>query len=433
MKVLLANFNNHENYSGMYSLAALASYIDTIPGVQVQVIDAIRQPFYQILTTFKPDIVGLTSYTVWYGKVVAEAHKIKSILPSCKIVIGGHHITSMPESLRAPPFDYAIMGEGEEALASLCRGEQNIKGLISTNVAPENDRCTATLQLSDPVEVGSLPVVDLPRYTDISNYSRGLVGLVASRGCLYNCKYCNIRAMSKKVRLYPVERVAKEIQLYYDSLKARIMIFWDDVFGLDRDWTLALIEELRKRNLLGKIQFHIHVRANTATEERCALWKELGVVAWNMGLDFGDDAMLKATKGNDCSIEKNKESLLMAHRHGFSTGGSVIFGAPGESIDAMNKTLEFMAWYADMKDRNLIGKGSSIWFFVATALPRTEWWQIAESRGKVRWDMDCGRLSLHNWKDHFLLDDSVTEAQFSQVHEQAKRLMTRINGAWSEP
>jgi radical SAM superfamily enzyme YgiQ (UPF0313 family) len=123
----------------------------------------------------------------------------------------------------------------------------------------------------------------------------------------------------------------------------------------------------------------------------------------------------------------------MAHKYGFSTGGSVIFGAPGETINELNKTVEFMRWYADMKDRGQIGRGSSIWFFIATPLPRTGWWAIAESKGKVRWDMDCGRLSLHNWKDHFLLEDSVSEQQFNGIHEEAKRLMAKINGVWSEP
>jgi radical SAM superfamily enzyme YgiQ (UPF0313 family) len=305
MRILLVNFNNHESYSGMYSLAALASYIDTILGIEVKVVDAIRQPFYHILTTWRPDIVAMTSYTVQYGKTVEQAHKIKALLPSCKLVIGGHHITSMPESL-VPPIDCAILGEGEVALGALCKGEQNIKGLITSAVPAQNNCCKASLELCDPVDVSTLPVVNLPKYTEISNYSRGIVGLVASRGCFYNCKYCNIRAMTKQVRLYPVDKVVKEIQLYYDVLKCRIMIFWDDVFGLDKDWTQALIAGLRNKNLLGKIQFHIHVRANTATEERCQLWKELGVVAWNMGLDFGDDVILKAKKATIVQLIKTR-------------------------------------------------------------------------------------------------------------------------------
>lgn len=432
MRVLLINFNNHEVYSGMYSLAALASHIER-PGIEVRVMDALRQPFYETLVSWKPDIIGITSYTVWYGKVVEHAHKIKALLPSCKLVIGGHHITSLPESFVSPPFDYGIIGDGEEALTSLCEGKI-IKGVISRKVPVDADnRCTVQFEHCDPVDVSTLPVVDLPKYTERSNYAQGLVGLVASRGCHYNCKYCNIRAMSKNIRLYPVERVAREIQLYYETLKTKTMIFWDDVFGLDVNWMNNLISELDRKSLLGRIQFYIHVRASTVTEERCQLWKKLGVVAWNMGLDFGDDTMLKETKGNDCSVGTNKEALLMAHRYGFSTGGSVVFGAPGETIQQMNRTLEFMAWYADMKDKGMIGPASSIWFFVATPLPRTEWWRIAESSGKVRWDMDCGRMSLHNWNDHFLLDSSVTDDQFKWVHEHAKRLMARINGVWSEP
>lgn len=121
----------------------------------------------------------------------------------------------------------------------------------------------------------------------------------------------------------------------------------------------------------------------------------------------------------------------MAKRYGIATGGSVIFGAPGEIIDDMKETLAFMKWYADMIQNGLCS--GSIWGFIATPLPGTQWWDIAEKKGKVSWDMACERLGLHNWKEHFLLDDSVSEEQLNWVHEEFKKLMIRINGRWDEP
>ena len=46
------------------------------------------------------------------------AKKIKKMYPHIKLIIGGPHITTLPESLDAI-FDYAILGQGEERLYKL--------------------------------------------------------------------------------------------------------------------------------------------------------------------------------------------------------------------------------------------------------------------------------------------------------------------------
>lgn len=431
-KVLLINFHNNQTYSAMYNLVALASYLEK-ENIEVQVIDGIRQPIWDIIKTWKPDIIGLTSYTIFYKNVVEYGLKIKQYITTnninSKIIIGGNHITSAPVSMKVPPFDYACVGEGEEVLVQLCKALKaetplsSIKGLI--------DHPTSDTDKSSPVDINKLPVVRLDKYTPIDFYKDGMVGIVGSRGCAWNCHYCSIRTMSKAIRFRPINTVVDEIQMCYDKLGSRTIACWDDTFSINLNWLQSLIEDLDKKKLLGKIQYHVHMRASIVNEERCELMKKMGVTVWNMGLDFGSDKILKQAKGTDSSVEKNKEALLMAHRYGIATGGSVIFGAPGETIDHMKETLLFLDWYSDMIQKGLCS--GSIWGFVATPLPGTEWWKYAESIGKVSADMDYNKLGLHNWNDHFLLDKSVTENDFNWVHNEFKRLMIKINGSWSEP
>lgn len=438
MRILLVNFHANDPSHGMYGLAWLATYIQDV--CEVMVVDALRENYYDAVRRFNPDWIGMTAYSHWYREVLDKAIETKKLFPRVKIVLGGPHITSLPRSFWNPPFDCAIIGEGEEALRDLSAGRDPkfIKGVITKHFNNGNDFA----QHTDPFNVKKMGVVRLDKYTRVQNYRPGIAGIVTSRGCYFNCQYCSMRSMIKGVRLRPRDIVAEEIRLCYERLGTRFMVFWDDVSLLNMEWTDGLIEELYRRGLLGKIRYEIHARASSMTDERCRQWHRLGVCSLNMGLDFGSDRMLKLVKGPDSSIEKNKEALLMGGRYGFETRCSFIFGGPTETIEEMKETLDLMTWYAIMKEKGLI-KGD-IWFFVATCLPGTQWWDMALQKGenskgsatakaalsKVSWDMDLRRLWLHNWKDHFMLEDNISEEEINWVNEEAKKRMARINGSW---
>lgn len=419
-KVLFVSFNNSQTDSGLYALSALATYIR--PYAEVKVIDGIKQDLFGTIDQFCPDLICIPSYTVFHKGVVEHAKRIKEYVPNVKLVLGGYHITSMPSSFQNPPFDYAILGEGEEALKKLIHGETDILGLITQPCGVVE---------SDSVDISTLPVVDLPNLTNRDFYS-GAVGMVSSRGCYFNCEYCAIRSMSRGVRFRSVEIVVDEIELYHNKLGAQHIIFWDDVFGLNSEWLTEFIAMLEQRKLLGKITYSIHVRASSVTRKRCELWKRMGVVFWNMGLDFGDDVMLAKVKGGGSTVQKNKDAVLLGGEYGFRIGASVIFGAPEEKFEQMVNTLVFLQWFGDQKFSGKIHPNSAIWFFICTPLPNTKWWAWGIEHKRFDSSIDLEKLSLHNWKDHLLLDESISEEQINWIHEDAKKHMIRINGSFAE-
>jgi magnesium-protoporphyrin IX monomethyl ester (oxidative) cyclase len=91
-------------------------------GDEVRVYDADveDQPLAEFLAEFRPHLVGITANTPQVKQVWRTAAAIKQELPQVPVVLGGPHVSVVTEeldfeSLRQPPVDLVVRGEGEGA------------------------------------------------------------------------------------------------------------------------------------------------------------------------------------------------------------------------------------------------------------------------------------------------------------------------------
>ncbi len=426
MKVLLIQPVNHEVYSGMYNLVTLAAHVENY--AQVKLLDPMREPLTTTLLSWKPDIVGLTAYTVHYPAAIKIAEKVKQILPSALRVLGGVHITCLPESLH-PIFHLGIMGEGEETLEEVCRTPREGLNDLYGVCFHHGDSIVINVGRSPP-DVENLPVPKQLNYISKEYFSQGITCMIGSRGCPFRCEFCYSKAVHRDVRYYPTERVVAEMKYQYKKMASKLIIMWDDTFVLDRNRLAAMREEMEKQGILGKVNLGIHMRTSVVDEDLMILLKGLGVSNLNVGLESGSNRVLEQAKGKGATVEKHKECIELGHKYGINVDGSFIFGMPGEKIEDMKKTLEFMEWLHLKKQQKIFTGG--FWIFVATPLPGTSWWRHAFKSKRVSPLMDWSRLSLHNWKEALLLDEDVPRDQFYEVFEKAKVLMKQVTGYYAE-
>src|SRR5262249_26826685 len=69
----------------------------------------------------RPDVLGLSCTTISVTNGSRVAQQVKAALPGCVTVVGGAHVSAVPErTLESfPAFDYGIVGEGEHSLVEL--------------------------------------------------------------------------------------------------------------------------------------------------------------------------------------------------------------------------------------------------------------------------------------------------------------------------
>lgn len=58
--------------------------------------------------------------TETFSKAIEAARKIRQRNPDILIIIGGHHISALPQKL-SPEFDIGVIGEGENILLELMK------------------------------------------------------------------------------------------------------------------------------------------------------------------------------------------------------------------------------------------------------------------------------------------------------------------------
>ena len=192
---------------------------------------------------FQPDIIGITSVTSSIYKAAKLARMIKRKKPEIKIVVGGPHITAVPEETmsRFPEIDIAVIGEGEDTFNDLiCNIENNspLKDLPGI-LFRENDRLVKTDARALIKNLDDLP---FPAWDLIDNFpwsykaaafkckSQPATYIISSRGCPHLCIFCDTSVFSRQYRAFSAEYMIEMIKHLKTNFGIKEIIFEDDTF-----------------------------------------------------------------------------------------------------------------------------------------------------------------------------------------------------------
>ena len=200
----------------------------------------IRSWLQDFLTDFQPEVVGISSMSFQYDSAVTVMSICRQYAPRAKLVLGGYHATlshiELTSGAVAPPFDYLIRGEGEEAFAALIdavdgrRSFEEVPGLSWGDDGTYRHNPTAKL-----LDIQRMPLPDRSvRVLDgFVYFDRQLDCVETSRGCTMTCTFCSITGMyGASFRCHAVDRVIADLT----ELKrrgTRTVLLVDDNITLD--------------------------------------------------------------------------------------------------------------------------------------------------------------------------------------------------------
>ncbi len=365
------------------------------------------------LRQHKPDLLAISSTSVRYDLACRMAEVAASL--NVPTILGGIHITTLPESL-SPHVVAGVIGEGERTLCELVEHMMEHDGFETASlhdirglVFYDGDRLvqTAPREPVDPLD--QLPPPDRSLAVPSPEHAY----MFTSRGCPYRCVFCaSCRAWPGKVRFFSAERVVSEIEQLVVDHGVRVISFYDDLFIANRPRLDEIARLLHRRGLAGSVRFTCNARVNLVDDDLCRTLRRIGVVSVNLGLESGTDRVLSWLKGSGVTVEDNRRAIATIRRHGLLAQGSFIIGSPDETREEIEATYRFI------REQPL----SLVDVYVLRPYPGTPVWDEAVARGLASPTMDYGSITHRDVLDP---DRLINLSRTIDSHEM-KRIYARF-------
>ncbi|MFH0837581.1 MAG: radical SAM protein [Candidatus Aenigmatarchaeota archaeon] len=335
----------------------------------------------------KPDMLGVCVLSQSIDDAIHVMEEARKQNPDIKIVMGGYHITLLPELL-PKIVDVGVLGEGEATFYELVQlaivGKFGKKWFSHIRGVCYNDGekivCTEPRGFFENLDDLPHPKRQMCDYT-------GIIGVFTSRGCPYNCIYCSSsKFWKRKFRVHSADYVIDEINLLIERFKPHTIHILDDLFLADKKRFDELHQKIIANGINKKISFRAFVRANLVDEDVIRKMKEMGFVLVRFGAETGSERLLKILKGGTVSIEDGQRTIDLCHKYDIPVSASFMFGIPGETLDDLQATYDFLE-----KNRDKKFKIDGFFYFVP--FPGTQIWEFAKKEGYIDKNTDFTKLN----------------------------------------
>jgi radical SAM superfamily enzyme YgiQ (UPF0313 family) len=319
---------------------------------QIRIVDENVQHFVPQADNFRPDLVGLTSYTTNIPRAYELAAYYRQ--QGIPVVIGGYHASAVPEEVQRFA-DVAFVGQAEGAWSQL------LQDLKAGNLQPVYEGGI------HPPEGLPLPRRDLYPHRYLFD------AVMTSQGCPYRCEFCSVwKAHDKRYETRPVAEVLDELE----GVKARRIFFVDDNLTIRRQHAIELCQGMVDRGL--RKRFAMQASLEAGQDEELLGWlARAGCFLVCIGIESVEETTLQALRKASnlkVGVRRFGEAIARFQAHGIAVAASIIFGHDGDTEESFGALEEFVKTQ---------GVDSPV-YTILTPLPGTDLWRRLEAEGRLR-------------------------------------------------
>lgn len=347
-------------------------------GHEARIVDGVGENPYQITSLFGDTVmaIGLKSEEIvdriqpdteligvscMFSQDWPEIRRLVGLVrkrfPDVPIVMGGEHITAVPEFTltSTPEVAACVIGEGEETIVDIAnafearRSWDDIPGIMlrSSDGGVKATGPRTRIRNLDDIPWPAWHLVPVNAYLD-GGFSFGVdrgrsMPILATRGCPYECTFCsNPEMWTTRWYARDVDGVLDEIQAYMDTYGATNFDFYDLTAIVKRSWILDFTNRILERKMTFTWQLPSGTRSEAIDDEVSRMLYASGCRNMSYAPESGSPAVLKRIK-KVVKLDRLQESVSGAVRHGMNVKLNIIMGFPGETRDELRETVKFLA------------------------------------------------------------------------------------------
>lgn len=289
-----------------YLAASVSSHHD------VRVLDLrLEDEMDAVLREFRPDLVGVTAYTVHMNEAKRLCEKVKRFNPEIFTVTGGHHASVSFEDFAVPAVDLIVSGEGITPFRELVSRLEQKKDLAGIPGTVRRENGETVVCPNPPAEsLDSFPFPDRSttrryRRRYFSEWMKPIASVRTSKGCPFRCKFCALwKLTGGKYLTRKPEKIVEELA----GVEEDFVFFTDDESFLDVKRMRRLAELIDEAGI--RKRYYCYLRSDTTVKHPDLIeqWKKIGLERVFMGLEFFRDEDLDYVKKGS-TTKNNAEAV----------------------------------------------------------------------------------------------------------------------------
>ena len=323
----------------------------------------------------QPDLIGLTCmFTQSHRSLVDVRKKIKELAPKIPIACGGVHISNslqIKESTEQLIWDvhpdFLFRNECEIAfprfinvvnrkadIASLAQVVFSVEGKLirfENRMVPQvkDLHVLPAYDLSNPIQLSKWGKVG--SYSGLIPEKKRFATVLSNRGCRAKCTFCSVRNFNGiGVRRRKVSSVVDELLMLQEVYGVEHIMWLDDDFLYNRNESMALFNEMIRRNIQLTWDCTNGVIVAALTEDIVEAAAESGCIGLNLGVESGNESILRQVKKPGTPDQFLKGAEILRRYPSIFVKVFLIIGFPGETyrqlLDTISLTREMnMDWH----------------------------------------------------------------------------------------